>query len=219
MTYNVWLWLRVHLTFHAHFSLLLEEELDVHATYGFFDHVERLVLRIQSLLPHFFHFLPFVLRIDSEYLEILASSQLRNLLKILSQPDWRHLLPVFGVLGLRFWIADLDWTTHNERVFPLLQVRCVQHLQKFCFWCLTPHIPFPKKCFHILLVHTVRVHWVPTWFVIVTVSSKSSEGIGSAGSELLIIVHERFSPRWIGVAWPLLISIFIRFIEFCTWAS
>ena len=40
--------------------LLLEEELDVHATCGFFDHVKRLVLRIQSHAPPFFHVLPFI---------------------------------------------------------------------------------------------------------------------------------------------------------------
>ena len=49
--------------------LLLEEELDVHATHGFFDHEEHLVLRIQSLVPPFFHFLPIVLHIDFEYFE------------------------------------------------------------------------------------------------------------------------------------------------------
>ena len=46
--------------------LLQGEELDVHATYGFFGHVELLVLRIQLLVPLFFHFLPFVLHMDSE---------------------------------------------------------------------------------------------------------------------------------------------------------
>ena len=36
-------------------------------------------------------------------LKTLASSQFHIFLKILSQPDWRHLSPVFGILGLRFW--------------------------------------------------------------------------------------------------------------------
>ena len=36
--------------------LLLEEELDVHATYGISDHVEHLVLQIQSRVPPFFDF-------------------------------------------------------------------------------------------------------------------------------------------------------------------
>ena len=54
--------------------LPLGEKLDVHATYGFFDHVELLVLRIRSVMPLFFHVLPFVLLIDSGHLEVLASS-------------------------------------------------------------------------------------------------------------------------------------------------
>ena len=41
-----------------------------------------LVLRIQSLVPPFFHFLPIVFHIDSEYIEILASSELHNFLKM-----------------------------------------------------------------------------------------------------------------------------------------
>ena len=36
--------------------LQLEEELDVHATYGILDHVEHLVLQIQSRVPPFFDF-------------------------------------------------------------------------------------------------------------------------------------------------------------------
>ena len=67
--------------------LLLEEELDAHATYGFIDHVRRLVLQIRSFVPPFFHFVPIVLHIDSEYFEILASLLVRNFPKILSQPD------------------------------------------------------------------------------------------------------------------------------------
>ena len=54
--------------------LLLEEELDVHATHGFLQTVEHLELRIHSLVPPFFHLLPIIHRIDSEYFEILASS-------------------------------------------------------------------------------------------------------------------------------------------------
>ena len=55
------------------FSLPLGE-LGVHATYGLFDHVELFVLRILSVMPLFFHVLPFVLLIDSGHLEVLASS-------------------------------------------------------------------------------------------------------------------------------------------------
>ena len=44
--------------------LLLEEELDDHATKSFFDHVEHLVLRIQSLVPPFFHVLPIVIHMS-----------------------------------------------------------------------------------------------------------------------------------------------------------
>ena len=67
--------------------LSLEEELDVHATYGFFDHVQHLVLQVQSLVPPSSRFLPIVLCIDSECIEILASSKSRAVLKILSQID------------------------------------------------------------------------------------------------------------------------------------
>ena len=49
--------------------LVLEEELDVHARCGFFDHVEHLVFPIQSLAPPFFHVLLSVLHTDSENLE------------------------------------------------------------------------------------------------------------------------------------------------------
>ena len=38
------------------FLQLEEEELDVHATCGIFDHVEHLVLQIQSRVPPFFDF-------------------------------------------------------------------------------------------------------------------------------------------------------------------
>ena len=60
--------------------LMLGEVLDVLVTYGFCDHVKLLVLRIQSSVPLFFHFLPFVLHTDSRHLDFLASSEL-------SQPD------------------------------------------------------------------------------------------------------------------------------------
>ena len=83
--------------------LLLEGELDVHATCGFFDHVERLVLRIQALVPLIFHFLPFVLHIDSEYLGILASSQLPNCLKIL-----HRLIDGISCLPLTFSNCDFE---------------------------------------------------------------------------------------------------------------
>ena len=54
--------------------VLLDEELVVHARYGLRDHVERLVLRIQSPVPLFFHVLLSVLQNDSENLDILVSS-------------------------------------------------------------------------------------------------------------------------------------------------
>ena len=47
--------------------LLLEEELDVHVSYDFFDHVEQLALRIHSPDYYLFHFLPILLQIDFEY--------------------------------------------------------------------------------------------------------------------------------------------------------
>ena len=50
--------------------------------YGFSDHVKLLVLRIPSLAQPSFHFLPFVLHIESEYLEFLGTFP-----KLLSQPD------------------------------------------------------------------------------------------------------------------------------------
>ena len=59
-----------------------------------------------STVPLFLHVLPFALRIDSEHLEVLGPSELRKSLKILSQPDWRHLLLVFDILGMRFGIVD-----------------------------------------------------------------------------------------------------------------
>ena len=61
----------------------LRTEHDVHATYGFFDHVERLEFRIQPLMQLLFHFLPFVLPIDSGHLEMFASSNFPEFLKIL----------------------------------------------------------------------------------------------------------------------------------------
>ena len=64
----------MHPAVHELFSLSLGEELDAHATYGFFDHVELLELRIQSVMPLFFHVLPFALLIDSGHLKVLASS-------------------------------------------------------------------------------------------------------------------------------------------------
>ena len=63
--------------------LLFEQELHVHVTYGFSDHVERLVLGIQSLEPLLFYFLPFVLHIGSEYLEFLHHHSFHKFLKIL----------------------------------------------------------------------------------------------------------------------------------------
>ena len=51
--------------------LLLEEELDVHATYGFFHHAEHLELRIQSIVPPFFHVLTIVLHMSLNTLKFL----------------------------------------------------------------------------------------------------------------------------------------------------
>ena len=95
--------------------------------------VEHIVLRIQSLVPPFFHFLPIVLHIDSEYFDIHASSLLRNFLNIFSQLDRRLLLLVFDVHGLGFEVADLNRIIQIERLFPLIQVRFVPILQKFGF--------------------------------------------------------------------------------------
>ena len=67
--------------------LLLGQVLDALVPSGFFDRAKLLELQIQSLVPLFCHVLPFVLHIDSGHLEVLASSELRNFLKILSQPD------------------------------------------------------------------------------------------------------------------------------------
>ena len=64
----------MHPAVHELFFLPLGEELDAHATYGFFDHIELLVLRIRSVVSLFFHVLPFVLLIDSGHLKVLASS-------------------------------------------------------------------------------------------------------------------------------------------------
>ena len=70
-------------------------------THDFSDHLQLLVLRTQSFVPlPSFHFLPLVLHIDTGHSEFLASSELRNSRKIPTQPDSRHLLPVFDILRL-----------------------------------------------------------------------------------------------------------------------
>ena len=138
-TYIVWLQLRACLTSHEVFFcfLRLEEERVVHATYGLFDHV----LGTQSLASLFCHILPIVLHIDSEHVEKHASAKHRKFQKIISQSDRWHVLSVFGIHGLRCWIADLDGRTLNERLFPWLQVRFVPFWQKSWFCCLIPVIP------------------------------------------------------------------------------
>ena len=97
-------------------------------------------------------------------------------------------------------------------------------IQKFCYWCLTPkthsqdifsYLPGPYNasaaCGCALLARsTCRV----VGFVISSVRKWSEGSAGSAGSELLSVLLETFLPWGIGVAWPLLISKSLRFIDF-----
>ena len=64
-------------------------------------------------------------------------------------------MPVFGVHGLRFRIADLDRMAQVERSFPLLQVEHRADSSEIMFLMLIPEIPFSSYSFHLLLLHTV----------------------------------------------------------------
>ena len=83
--------------------LLFGEVRDVFVTYGFSHHGTLLVLRIQSFVPLAFNLLPFVLHIDSGYLECRASSERHNFLKIL-----HSLIDGISCLSLIFSDCDLE---------------------------------------------------------------------------------------------------------------
>ena len=187
----------MHLPFQEVFFLflLLEEELDVHATCGFFDHAEHPELRIQSRVPPFFHFLPSALQNDSGHPEFLASSELRNCLKIPVLSDCRHLLLVFDMLELRFGMLIFDGTTTSRHFFrnSATGAQFLRfHSQGDVFrssWsiqCICTGSS-PTIRFH---VHSRRIRNVHD--VVQKVS---------AGSELIIILLERFPPGKIGVVW------------------
>ena len=183
----------------------------------FFDHFELLVLRpndlwhssCSSVRPSYQFWRPWNLLHHNNF--------------VISLIAWLTASYSFFIVILRFWIADVGRITHNKRLFPWLQVLCVPFLEKFCFWCSTPEIPLSRSCFHILLVHTVRLHWIllPGRFHWHGRRIRNFQGYakliwryqGKCWKWVLITHLERVPPSGIGVAWQVLISKFLRVIE------